>query len=125
MEKSIISKFAKNYSLFNFKIDENENNITYIAYNDIHYNAFVNIRNNIFIPYLYVSFEYALNYYIDYREGSLIIENVSISKNNEIEDCFGNTISRMANFSGLNTSEQKLIWRVIENDFYDKFKQYK
>ena len=121
----IINKFAKNYSLFNFKIDENENNITYIAYNNIHYNSFVNIRNNIFIPYLYVSFEFALNYYIDYREGRLIFENVSISKNNEIEDCFGNLISKIADFSNANSTEQKLIWKVIENDFYDKFELYK
>ena len=120
----IINKFAKNYSLFNFQIDENENNITYIAYNHIYYNSFVNIRNNIFIPYLFVNFEYALNYYIDYREGHLVFENVSISKNNEIEDCFGNMINRTADFLG-NSTEQNLIWKVIENDFSDKFEKYK
>ncbi len=120
----IINQFAKNYSLFNFKIDEDENNITYIAYNNIHYNSFVNIRNNIFISYLYVSFEFALNYYIDYKEGHLIFENVSISKNNEIEDSFGRMINRTADFNG-NSTEHNLIWKVIENDFYDKFEKYK
>jgi hypothetical protein len=50
---------------------------------------------------------------------------VSISKNKEKEDRFGNLISKIANFSDANSTEQELIWRVIENDFYDKLEKYK
>ena len=122
----IIKKYSKGYSLFNFRIDEGENNITYIAYDNIEYKSFVNIKNYIFIPNLLVSFEYALNYNITYNEGNLTFENVSISRINERNDYFGNIINKNAEFNNiLNEEESSLIWNVINNDFFNKFKKYK
>ena len=121
----IINKFAKWYSLLDSDIDDNENNITYIAYNDIRYNSFINIKNKLFIPNLFVSFEYALNYNITYNEGDLIFENISISKNNE-DDYFGNITNINAEFNDLVCAEEKYsIWDTINNDFYNNFKKYK
>ena len=121
----IINKFAKGYSLLDSDIDDNENNITYIAYNDIRYNSFINIKNKLFIPNLFVSFEYALNYNITYNEGDLIFENISISKNNE-DDYFGNITNINAEFNDLVCAEEKYsIWSTINNDFYNNFKKYK
>ena len=118
----INSKFAKGYNLFNFEIDENKNNITYIGYNDIQYKDFINIKNKIFIPYLFVSFEYALNFNITYNEGNFTFENVTISRNTE-EDYFGSLINKNADFNSM--EESNIIWNIINSNFYINFKEYK
>ena len=122
----IINKFSKSFSLLDSNIDDLKNNITYIAYNDMKYDSFINIRNKLFIPDLTVTFEYALNYNITYREGYWTFENVTISllKNNN-EDYFWN-ININAEFNDFICEEDKLlIWKVINNDFYNSFQKYK
>ena len=122
----IINKFSKAYSLLYSNINDLKNNITYIAYNDLKYDFFVNIRNKLFIPNLFITFEYALNYNITYSEGYLTFENVTISllKNNN-EDYFWN-ININAEFNDFICEEDKfLIWNVINNDFYNSFQKYK
>ena len=121
----IINKFAKQYSLLNSDIEDNENNITYIAYNDIKYTSFINIKNRLFIPNLSISFEYALNYNITYNEGEFSFENVTISRDN-YDDYFGNITSNKAEFNDIICEEDtKLIWNVINNDFYNNYIKYK
>ena len=123
--KEIINKFGKEYSLLFSKIDDNRNDITYIGYNIIRYNSYINVRNKLFIPNLYIIFEYALNYNITYNEGQFIFENVTISRNND-DDFFGNMTNKTAEFNDLICEEDKnLIWNNINKDFYNNFKNYK
>ena len=118
----INNRFSKRYSLLYSSMVENKNDITYIGYNDIKYIQFINIKNKIFIPYLFVPFEYALNYNITYNEGNFTLENVSISRNTD-DDYFGNLINGNADFNSL--EESNMIWNRIDDDFKWNFKKYK
>ena len=122
----IINKYSKGYSLLDSNVTDDKNNITYIAYNEMKYDSFINIKNKLFIPHLYVTFEYALNYNITYNEGDLTFDNVTISLlKNDNEDYFGN-INISAEFNNLIYDEEKYyIWNVINNDFYNNFENYK
>ena len=121
-----INFFYKNFSSFDIELNDNENKITYIAYNDIEYDSFINIQDRIFIPKLFITFEYALNYNITYNEGNLTVRDISFSKPPEIKDSFGDYEENYAEFNNLsNEKEVKLIWDTIYTDFKAKFKEYK
>ena len=123
--KEIVNKFGRSYSLLYPDIKDDQNDITYIGYNDIRYNSYINVRNTLFISNLYITFEYALNYNITYNEGHLVFENVTICRNSD-EDFFGNMINKTAAFNDLIPEKDKnLIWNNINKDFNSKYKQYK
>ena len=123
--KEIANKFGKTYSLLLSEIKDDENDITYIGYNDIRYISYINVRNKLFISNLYITFEYAINYNITYNEGHLIIENVTICRNDD-EDYFGNMTNKTAAFNDLiPEKDQNLIWNKINNEFCSNFKKYK
>ena len=121
----ISNKFAKGFSLFGFWIQDDENNISYIAYNHLEYRLFINIKNKLFIPSLSVDFEYAVNYNITYNEGNLIFENVSISRNS-YDDYFGDITNKTAEYIDIiPEKDSNLIWNTIKEDFSYNFRKYK
>ena len=62
---------------------------------------------------------------ITYNEGHLIIENVTICRNDD-EDFFGNMTNKTAAFNDLiPEKDQNLIWNKINNEFCSNFKKYK
>ena len=123
--KEISNKFGKAYSLFYPKINDDKNDITYLGFNDFRYDLYINVRNKLFISNLYITFEYAINYNITYNEGSLIIENITLFRNNH-EYYFGNITNETAEFNDLICEEDKnLIWDNINKDFYINFEKYK
>lgn len=124
----IINQFAKNYSILIPKVYLSKNNITYVAYNELKYdiNNFINIKDNMYIPYLYINFEYALNYNITYNEGSFYLDYMNFSKTQDDKVYVGNIILKYAPFEEIVTqSESEEIWETIKNDFKNKFKNYK
>ena len=86
----------------------------------------INIKNNIYINNLTVSFEYALNYNITYNEGSFQIDYMNFTKSNKDGVYIGNMINKYAGFEEIVTKEEnEEIWNTIKIDFYNKFKKYK
>ena len=72
-----------------------------------------------------VFFEYALNYNITYNEGNFTFDYMNFSKSKN-EVFVGNIINKSAEFDVLIPPEEsKEIWKIIKNDFNEKFKLYK
>ena len=121
----ISNQFAKKYSFISKQNESNENQITYIAYNDFKYNSLINIYDYIYFPNLVVFFEYALNYNITYNEGNLTFDYLNFSKSQK-EIYVGNIINKSAEFEEKIPSEgSNEIWEVIKEDFKAKFLEYK
>ena len=120
----IINRFSKEYSIIKYDTYVDNNIITYIAYNEIKYNSFINLKNMFFIPNFNITFEYALNYNITYNEGNFTIKNISISRNNPDYDYFGNITNKYAQFN-VPENDSILIWNIINDDFCNCFKKYK
>ena len=125
----IINQFAKNYSiLVKKKIDLSKNNVSYIAYNELKFdpNNFINIKDNMYIPNLHITFEYALNYNITYNEGSFLLDYLNFSKTQNSKVYVGNIISKYAPFEEILTqAESEENWKRIKTDFSEKFDEYK
>ena len=122
----IINRFSKEYSLLKPAFDGSKNKISYIGYNGFDYLTLINIKNNIYINNLTVSFEYALNYNITYNEGSFQIDYMNFTKSNKDGVYIGNMINKYAGFEEIVTKEEnEEIWNTIKIDFYNKFKLYK
>ena len=125
----IINQFAKNYSILVKKdIDLSNNNISYIAYNELKYdtNNFINIKDNMYIPNLHITFEYALNYNITYNEGNFLLDYLNFSKISNSKVYVGNIISKYAPFEEILTQgESQENWKRIKSDFLEKFGTYK
>lgn len=121
-----INYFYKNFSSFDVEINDDENKITYIAYNNLEYSSFINIQDKIFIPRIFITFEYALNYNITYNEGNFTVKDFSFTRFAEKEDSFGEIEEKNAEFnSALSEKEANAIWNTIYNDFKVKFEEYK
>lgn len=121
----ISNQFAKNFSFINQTLENNETKITYIAYNSFKYNSLINIYDYIYVPNLVVFFEYALNYNITYNEGNFTFDYMNFSKSKN-EVFVGNIINKSAEFDVLIPPEESIeIWKIIKNDFNEKFKLYK
>ena len=124
---NIINKFTKQYSLFSPKIENNQNKLTYIGYNQFKSDSIININNQIYISNLSVIFEYALNYNITYNEGFIVLDYMNFSKIQTNHDIYiGNIINKSAEFDNvISPEESETIWNLIKSDFHDKLDKYK
>lgn len=93
------------------KIEEKNQKITYLSYDSFNYNNYIIALDTIFISNFSITFEYAINYDIDYNEGFFTLSDFAYTQNQN----FSNS-SRFFEFNlnNINLNNQKFI---LENFF--------
>ena len=86
------------------EIEENNQKITYLSYDSFIYNNYIIALDTIFISNFSITFEYAINYDIDYNEGYFTISDFAYTQNQN----FSNS-SRFFEFNlnNINLNNQK------------------
>ena len=94
-----------------YKKEEKNQKITYLSYDSFNYNNYIIALDTIFISNFTITFEYAINYDIDYNEGFFTLSDFAYTQNQN----FSNS-SRFFEFNlnNINLNNQKFI---LENFF--------
>ncbi len=94
-----------------YKKEEKNQKITYLSYDSFNYNNYIIALDTIFISNFSITFEYAINYDIDYNEGFFTLSDFAYTQNQN----FSNS-SRFFEFNlnNINLNNQKFI---LENFF--------
>ena len=113
-----INKYNDFFSYFNKSgIFDEEKSITYIAYDKLDFECNVHIKDKVFLCWMNVTFEYALNHNITYNEGYFIINNIIFEERTNMNNSYNNSniIKKSEVFNYLKNKDD--IWETIIEDF--------
>ncbi len=96
------------------EIEENNQKITYLSYDSFIYNNYIIALDTIFISNFSITFEYAINYDIDYNEGYFTISDFAYTQNQNFSN--SSRFFEFINLNYINSNNQKLI---LENFFFN------
>ena len=121
-----ISKYSNLFSYFDGNgIYDEKKTITYIAYNKLDFECNVHLKDKVFLCWMNITFEYALNHNVTYNEGYFIINNIIFeeitNRNNSYKYC--NISNKSEVFDYLENKEA--IWETIVSDFKKTFNDYR
>ena len=96
------------------EIEENNQKITFLSYDSFIYNNYIIALDTIFISNFSITFEYAINYDIDYNEGYFTISDFAYTQNQNFSN--SSRFFEFINLNYINSNNQKLI---LENFFFN------
>ena len=107
----IVFNFLYNNGPFYFidynKSEENKQKITFLSYDSFNYNNYIITLDTIFISNFSITFEYAINYDIDYNEGFFILSDFAYTKNQNFSN--SSRFFEFNNLNHINLNNQKFI----------------
>ena len=121
-----INKYNAKFTYFNTSgIFDEKKSITYISYSKFVYDCNVHMKDKIFLCWMNITFEYALNHNVTYNEGYFVINNIIFEErenfNNSYNYCSISNKSDVFNY--LENNEE--IWDTIISDFKRTFNEYR
>ena len=89
------------------KSEENKQKITFLSYDSFNYNNYIIALDTIFISNFSITFEYAINYDIDYNEGFFTLSDFAYTQNQNFSN--SSRFFEFNNLNHINLNNQKFI----------------
>ena len=121
-----IGKYSGYFSYFNTNgIFDEKKSITYISYSKFDNECNVHIKDKVFLCWMNITFEYALNHNVTYNEGYFVINNIIFEERTNVNNSYNYcSISNKSDaFNYLENKEE--IWETIISDFKKTLNDYR